>query len=161
MWGRAGFTRLVDLLSATIFSVITLVASAQIVNRYVFGSSFVFAEEKAVQLMIWMAFLGAAKCVADDSHTRLSVVVEKLPPRPKLAALVASNVLCMGFLGVAAWYGFKLVATTWRGRTIGTQVPEGLVYLAMPLCSVIMILLLADNSTDKLRRHGRKDTGAP
>ena len=152
MRARAGFTRLVDASGAIIFSVIVLVASAQIINRYFFGSSFVFAEEMAVQLMIWIAFLGAAKCVSEDSHTRLSFVVEKLPPTAKLAAMLLSNALSAGFLGIAAWYGFKLVATTWRGRTIGTQVPEGLIYLAMPACSVVMIVFLIGNSIDTVRR---------
>jgi len=146
MDSRVRFIRLVDVLGAIIFVVITLVTSAQIINRYFFGNSFVFAEEMAVQLMIWIAFLGAAKCVAVNGHTRLSVVVDKLPPRARLAAVLLSNALSIAFLAVAVWYGFKLVATTWKGTTIGTGVPEGLVYLAMPFSSVIMILFLIGNS---------------
>ena len=152
MMGRITFASVVDLLGAIIFSVITIVASAQIVNRYFFGNSFVFAEEMAVQLMIWIAFLGAAKCVSVDAHTRLSVLVDKLPPRAKAVAVLLSNLLSIGFLGVAAWYGFRLVATTWRATTTGTHVPEGLVYLAMPFSSVIMILFLVQNSVGTIRK---------
>ena len=150
MKGRITFTSLVDLLG-TIYG-ITIVASAQIINRYFFGNSFVFAEEMAVQLMIWIAFLGAAKCVAEDAHTRLSVLVDKLPRRGRAVATLVSNLLSIGFLAVAAWYGFRLVATTWRGTTIGTHIPEGLVYLAMPFSSVIMIVFLAQKSLDTLRQ---------
>jgi TRAP-type C4-dicarboxylate transport system permease small subunit len=151
---RARFIRLVDILGAIIFVAITLVTSAQIVNRYIFGNSFVFAEEMAVQLMIWIAFLGAAKCVAVDGHTRLTVIVDKLPPNGRLAAMLASNLLSMAFLAFAVWYGLKLVATTWKGTTVGTGVPEGLIYLAMPFSSVIMILFLVDNSLGILREFG-------
>lgn len=147
---RAGFSALVDGLGAVIFSVITLVCFAQIINRYFFGQSFVFAEEMAVQLMIWIAFLGATKCVSENSHARLTVVVNALPPVARSAALVLSNLLCIGFLSIAAWYGFRLVRTTWRSTTIGTGIPEGLVYLAMPLCSVIMICFLVLNSIETI-----------
>jgi len=157
----AAFTRLVDVLGTIIFIVITLVASAQIVNRYFFGSSFVFAEEMAVQLMIWIAFLGAAKCVSENAHTRLSVVVDRLPAAWRRRATLLSHLLCIGFLGVAAWYGFRLVANTWRGTTIGTHIPEGLVYLAMPLSSVIMIAFLAGQSIAVLRGHKAIGDSAP
>jgi len=159
MKARITFTNLVDVLGTVIFSVITIVASAQIINRYFFGSSFVFAEEMAVQLMIWIAFLGAAKCVSENAHTRLSVLVDKLPRRGKAAAMLLSNVLSIAFLGVAAWYGFRLVGTTWRGTTIGTHIPEGLVYLAMPFASVIMIVFLVQHSIETVRQL-RAD-GAP
>lgn len=148
---RAGFTGLVDILGAIIFSVITLVCLAQIINRYAFGRSFVFAEELAVQLMIWITFLGAAKCVSIDAHTRLTVVMNAMPPKARAAMMLLSNLLCVGFLLVATWYGFKLVGSTWRGTTTGTRIPEGLVYLAMPVSSVIMIVLLVLNSIDTLR----------
>lgn len=155
---RAGFVRLVDMLGAAIFSVITIVCFAQIINRYFFGRSFVFAEEMAVQLMIWIAFLGAAKCVVVDGHTRLTVTLNALSPRGRAAMLVVSDLLCIGFLSVAAWYGFRLVRSTWRGTTIGTGIPEGVVYLAMPLCSLIMIALLIGNSIDIIRGTKKEAT---
>lgn len=148
---RRGFTGLVDVMGAIIFSVITLVCTAQIINRYFFGSSFVFAEEMAVQLMIWIAFLGAAKCVSVDAHTRMSAAVNLLPPAARTGMAVLANALCVGFLLVATWYGFKLVGSTWRGTTSGTRIPEGLVYLAMPFSSVIMIVLFVLNSIDVIR----------
>lgn len=148
---RVSFIKVVDILGAVIFSTITLVSFAQIINRYIFGGSFVFAGQLAVELMIWIAFLGAAKCVAENDHTRLAVVVDSLPPKVRSLAMLLSNLLSIGFLAVAAWYGFELVGTTWRGTTIGTHIPEGLVYLAMPLCSVIMILFLVGNSIDVVR----------
>jgi len=148
---RAGFTTLVDILGTIIFSVITVVCFAQIINRYFFGQSFVFAEEMAVQLMIWIAFLGAAKCVSEDSHARLTVLMNALPRQLRAGALILSNLLSIAFLGIAAWYGFRLVQTTWRSTTIGTGIPEGLVYLAMPVGSVIMIVFLIANSVTTLR----------
>lgn len=148
---RAGFIGLVDVLGAVIFSVITIVCFAQIINRYFFGNSFIFAEEMAVQLMIWIAFLGAAKCVSENAHTRLTVLVNKLPADLKRAALLLSNLLAMGFLGIATWHGFALVKTTWRGTTTGTHIPEGLVYLAMPVGGVIMIFFLMAQSIDMVR----------
>jgi C4-dicarboxylate transporter DctQ subunit len=146
------FIRFVDALGAIIFSIITLVSFGQIIARYFFGMSFAFASELAVELMIWIAFLGAAKCVAENAHTRLTVAVDFLPPKARSGMMLLSNFLCMGFLVVAAWYGFRLVHTTWRGTTIGTHVPEGLIYLAMPLSSILMIVFFISKSMDEIRR---------
>ena len=156
-----GFNRFVDFAGALIFSVITLVSLAQIINRYVFGHSFVFAEELAVQLMIWIAFLGAAKCVSVDAHTRLTVIVAALPPALRRWTLLLSNLLCIGFLAVAAWYGFGLVRRTWSATTIGTHVPEGLVYLAMPFCSLVMILFLVGKSVALFGRPVLSESAEP
>jgi C4-dicarboxylate transporter DctQ subunit len=158
---RRDFSRTVDILGAVIFSTITLVASAQIINRYVFNGSFVFAEEMAVQLMIWIAFLGAAKCVSENCHTRLTVVVDMLPRKARCASLLLADLLCVAFLAVAAWYGFRLVGTTWRGTTTGTRIPEGLVYLAMPLCSVVMIGFLLANAIAAARQMLMPDEALP
>jgi C4-dicarboxylate transporter DctQ subunit len=146
------FTRFVDALGAIIFSIITIVSFGQIVARYCFGVSFAFASELAVELMIWIAFLGAAKCVAENAHTRLTVAVDFLPPKARSGMMLLSNLLCMGFLTVAAWYGFRLVHTTWRGTTIGTHVPEGLIYLAMPLSSVLMIVFFISKTVNEIHR---------
>ena len=114
----------------------------------------------AVQLMIWIAFLGAAKCVAEDSHARLTLFPNMLSPRNRSIVMILSNALCISFLAIAAWYGFRLVRTTWRSTTIGTGIPEGVVYLAMPAGSVIMIVFLVGNSIAAIRRHGSHETGA-
>jgi TRAP-type C4-dicarboxylate transport system permease small subunit len=45
------------------------------------------------------------------------------------------------------------VATTWGGTTSGTHIPEGLVYLAMPFSSVIMIFFLVESSVGSWRQY--------
>ena len=148
------FVTAVDYLGTIIFSIITVVSFAQIINRYFFGNSFVFAEELAVQLMIWIAFLGAAKCVRENAHTRMTVILNMAPPTIRSAMRLLADALCVAFLSISAWYGFGLVKATWRGTTTGTHIPEGLVYLAMPFCSIIMILFFVAHAVETVRHFG-------
>jgi TRAP-type C4-dicarboxylate transport system permease small subunit len=147
---RSNFTKIVDIIGTVIFAVIIVVSSAQIVNRYIFGKSLFWAEELSVQLMIWITFLGAAKGVSLNSHTRLTVLLNALAPGLRNYMMLVSNLLCIAFLGISARYGFVLAKNTWNSTTIGTRMPLGFIYLAMPLCSVLIIVFLIMNSMDTI-----------
>lgn len=152
------FIKLVDTLGIISFSVIIVVCMAQIINRYFFSKSFVWAEELAVELMIWITFLGAAKGTAQQSHTRLAVVVNKLPPTLQCIVSVLANVLCMVFAGVCVYYGTRLTKNCWSSVTIGTKVSLGLIYMAVPFCSALMIIFLIINSVETIKDY-RKEKG--
>lgn len=147
------FIKLVDFLGTVSFSVIIIVSLAQIINRYCFGRSFSWAEELAVELMIWIAFLGAAKGTAQQSHTNLAVLVNKLPPAAKCVVNVLANVLCIAFAAVCVYYGTRLSINSWGSITTGTKISLGLVYMAVPFCSLLMILFFIVNSIDTVRAY--------
>ena len=148
---KNAFIRFVDILGSLSFAVIIVVSMAQIINRYVFGKSFVWAEELSVELMIWIAFLGAAKGTAQQSHTNLGVLVNKLPPAARCVVNVLGNLLCMAFAAVCLYYGARLSVNSWASSTTGTKIPLGLVYLAVPLSSLLMIVFLAFNSVEAVK----------
>ena len=61
---------------AVLFSVMTLIASANIVTRYMFRYSFAFTEELVVSLFVWLTLFGASIAfeyrVSFGIHTALS-----------------------------------------------------------------------------------------
>lgn len=148
---RDTFSKIVDVMGTVIFAIVLVVLSAQIFNRYVFGRSLFWAEELSVHLIIWITFLGAAKGVSINAHTRLTVLVNIMPPKVRYGMVITANLLAAVFTAIASWYGVSLVKNTWNSITIGTGTPLGLVYLAMPFSGAIMIIFLILNSIETVR----------
>lgn len=147
------FIKIVDFLGTVSFSVIIVVCMAQVINRYFLGGSFAWADELAVELMIWIGFLGAAKGVAQQSHTNLAVLVNAMPPKVQCFMRVLSNLLCMAFAGLCLYYGTTLSINSWSSITTGTKIPLGLVYAAVPIGCLFMVLFLIVNIIDEIREY--------
>jgi len=101
--------------------------------------------------MIWVAFLGAAKGVSAKTHTRLTVLVNSLPFKLSNVIEIIANICCMALCVVTTWFGFGVAKTTWATISVGAGVRMGLVYVSMPICSIIMILFFVLNIIDIIK----------
>ena len=50
-----------------------------VVGRYVFGQTFISADEVQIYIMVYIAFLGAAVATWRRMHLRMDVLVQRLP----------------------------------------------------------------------------------
>jgi TRAP-type C4-dicarboxylate transport system permease small subunit len=68
-----------------------------VVGRYVFGETFISADEVQIYIMVYIAFLGAAVATWRRVHLRMDVLVQRLPRAAKatLAALELALVLVL------------------------------------------------------------------
>src|ERR1043165_7816727 len=66
-----------------------------VVGRYIFGTTFLSADEVQIYIMVYIAFLGAAVATWRRAHLRMDVLVLRLPRAAKatLAALALAPVL--------------------------------------------------------------------
>lgn len=103
---------------------IVAIMGAQVVARYVFGYPFVWAEEIATYLFIWIVFLGSGLAFQRRAHIALDYFVRRLPPAVFRRLHVALGLLVLAFLGLLAWQGLRFVeanrgvpayTTTWVG----------------------------------------------
>ncbi|WP_265501895.1 TRAP transporter small permease [Paracoccus beibuensis] len=92
---------------------------AQVVYRYVLGTSLFWAEPAAVMLMGWFIFLGAAVGVKEGYHLSFDVGLMVVPEswRPWFHSLSDLVVTAFGF-GMA-WYGWQLAARAASGVVPG------------------------------------------
>src|SRR5215510_3308793 len=81
-------------IAATALCIIVVVNGANVVNRYVFGRAFSWAEELMIFLMILIVFAGAATVTWRNAHIRIELVTEFLPP--------AARKIAAGVVGVAS-----------------------------------------------------------
>nr|WP_111300587.1 TRAP transporter small permease [Paracoccus saliphilus] len=92
---------------------------AQVVFRYVLGTSLFWAEPAAVMLMGWFIFLGAAVGVKEGYHLSFDVGLMVVPEgwRPWFHSL--SDLVVMAFGGGMAWFGWQLAARAASGEIPG------------------------------------------
>lgn len=103
-WGD----RALDALLALLLLVIVSLTLAQVLWRYVIGTSFTWSEELNLLLWAWMIGLAAIKA----RHLRISMFVSAMPPNVQIALYAFRCALTLALLGVLFWYGISMVELT-------------------------------------------------
>ncbi|GAB4041035.1 MAG: TRAP transporter small permease subunit [Rubrivivax sp.] len=133
---------------------------ANVVARYVFNHSFVWAEELSRYMMVWVAFLGGGLVLRIGAHIAVEFFQDLLP-RPAAQALRAAVVALLAVaLGAMAWLGAQYVDFAWGQETPVLGWNFGLVYVAIPVGALLMLVHLALVAPDYVRdRRFRADGG--
>jgi TRAP-type transport system small permease protein len=71
-----------------------------VIMRYVFSAPFFFAEELAIYILIWMAYLAIAATIARNEMVALTFAVELLPERARLVLDILVQLLILAMVVV-------------------------------------------------------------
>jgi C4-dicarboxylate transporter DctQ subunit len=156
-------------LVALLMAVMTLVTFVQVVARYVFNYSFVWALELNEVLFAWLIFVGMSYGVRVGAHIGIDAAVKHLGPRAaRLVAMVAAA-LCIAYAVIVMIGGWRYVAKIhevgimmqdlpvpqWVPRIV---LPLGFALLAFRFLQVLLQLargektrLLGDEAEEALR----------
>lgn len=70
-----------ELFSFILFSLMAMLAFANVITRYLFNYPIAFTEEVEVGLMVWLTLFGAAIGFKRGAHLGISFFIEKLPEK--------------------------------------------------------------------------------
>lgn len=70
-----------ELFSFLLFSLMAILAFANVITRYFFNYPIAFTEEVEVGLMVWLTLFGAAIGFKRGAHLGISFLIEKLPEK--------------------------------------------------------------------------------
>ncbi len=84
-------------LIGAILAVMTLITFGQVIARYVFNYSFVWALELVTYLFAWLIFLGMAYGVRVGAHIGIDALVKSLKPGPARVAGAVAALLCVAY----------------------------------------------------------------
>ncbi|HYX66770.1 MAG TPA: TRAP transporter small permease [Burkholderiales bacterium] len=119
---------------------------AEVISRYVLHDPLILADEFGGYAMLAISFLGLAYCGAEQSHIRITFLVEKLRPPRADALRVATLALALAFVGVAAWVSWRFLGDSFardmRSNSL-LRVPLKWPQMAMPAGFSLFALLLA------------------
>jgi len=123
-----------------------LINFVNVVGRYIFGSTFISADEVQIYIMVYIAFLGAAVATWRRMHLRMDVLVHRLP-RGVQAALAAAElvltvVLAALVLYVSSGYVAQMAGLDARSQNAGIPmwIPHSAIVVGFGLIAVLAVL---------------------
>ena len=145
--------QVITAVTAVILGLLALMVGWQVVARYVLHSGQFWAEELALVSMMWAALLGAAGCIWTDSHVRLKIVIEWLPPRARLWILTIVDGIILWFAFLILKGGLLLVQRTMSGKMSALGIPIGTTYYILPGAAALMILFSLGKALNRIISH--------
>lgn len=130
----------------------TALVFANVVARYGFGASLIWAEELSRFAMIWTAFLGAGLAMRHGQLVAVDLVQDLAAPSVRHALRIAVALAMAGFLVALIVLGVQFVEFSWGNRTAVLRLPKGIPYLAVPIGAGLALLHLVLQLPGFLRR---------
>ena len=112
------------------------VAFTNVVARYAFDASLVWATELTIFLFLWSAFFGAAYCFKKDAHIAVTVILDIMPSKIAKVMLLFSHIVTITFLLAISYYGYEYLFLLQEldERSIDLwDLPMWIVYLVIPV----------------------------
>jgi C4-dicarboxylate transporter DctQ subunit len=159
--------RLEEGLIALLLTVMTVITFTQVVARYVFNYSFVWALELNTFLFAWLIFLGAAYGVREGAHIGVDALVKALSPRKARVTAIAAALLCMVYAGILIIGGWVYVAKMIQVGIMAEDIPIPQWVPRLRFAQVLYRLivgkeahLLGDEAQEAIR-HQLEESGEP
>jgi TRAP-type C4-dicarboxylate transport system permease small subunit len=145
------YNRLLDWLLAASVGILIVPVTLQIVARFTqLIPHWIWTEEMARFLFIWMVMLGAMVGIRDGSHFDVDVWPE-LKPKANALLRIVSNVFVLVFALVFIWYGIKFVQFGWNQTSELADLPMAWIFVAWPLAGFTWVLFLGPRFRADLR----------
>ncbi|MGE0314892.1 MAG: TRAP transporter small permease [Lautropia sp.] len=107
---RTWLGHLEEFVIAALLAVMTIVTFAQVIARYVFNDSFVWAVELVGFLFAWLIFLGMAYGVRTGSHIGVDALVKTFKPATARVVGIVAVIACMAYSAILFVGGWQYVA---------------------------------------------------
>ena len=121
-------------------SAMTLIMLYQVGLRYFFNASTIWAEELVRYLFAWSVMLAASMAIRKNSHLKIDIVIDALPPRGRLVLQFINYIVLLLFLLYLIVLSYKLVSSTTNNLSAGLRIPMALPYACVLLGGVLMTL---------------------
>ncbi len=120
----------------------SVIVFANVALRYLASYSFVWAEELARYLMIWMTFLGAGLVLRFGGHIGINSLHHILPRRLGQFLRVGLALLMIVFFAAMAWRGLDYMQVAQYQSTPALGLPFSYVYAVFPVGFGLLIVHL-------------------
>lgn len=152
-WRRftAAFAALLNWLLMGTVMVLIIPVSLQIFSRYTaLIPAYIWTEELARFLFIWMIMLGAMVGVRESSHFDVDIW-PRLGPRADAVLKLISNVFTLAFAIVFVVSGIEFTRFAFFRISELAELPLWVIHIAWPLTGLAWIVFLGEQFVDNLR----------
>ena len=145
------YHRLLTWLLVGTVAVLIVPVSLQIFARFTqLIPAYIWTEELARFLFIWMVMLGAMIGVREGTHFEVDVWPQ-LGPRANAMLRIVSHVFVLVFALVFVWWGFEFVRFGWDQLSEIAELPMWTIFLAWPVAGITWVLFLGESFVTNFR----------
>jgi TRAP-type C4-dicarboxylate transport system permease small subunit len=135
---RQGLERLLEGVCVILMVGLAIVVMAAVVFRYL-GTSLVWYDEVAAIMLVWLTYYGAALAALRRAHLGFPGIVSRLAPGSRIAGLILSETIVIGFFLVLAWYGWEVIMILGGDRLTSLPwVPVWFTQSVIPVGSILI-----------------------
>lgn len=152
-WRRftAAYARFLTGLLAFSVAVIIIPVTLQMISRYTaLIPSYIWTEEMARFLFIWMIMIGAMIGVREASHFEVDVW-PALPRRGEAAVRITARLGILAFALVFVVGGIEFTRFAWYRTSELADLPLWMIHIAWPVAAVTWIVFLGEQFYDEFR----------
>jgi TRAP-type C4-dicarboxylate transport system permease small subunit len=147
----SAYARLLRWLLAGSVGALIVPVALQILSRYTaLIPSYIWTEEMARFLFIWMIMIGAMLGIHEGRHFEVDVW-PRLARRPQAALRLVSNVAVLALALVFLWAGWQFTRFAWDRISELAELPLWLIHIAWPLAGLTWLLFTGEQLWDNLR----------
>jgi TRAP-type C4-dicarboxylate transport system permease small subunit len=130
-----------SIFTASIALVVLIVTFGWLVfGRYVLNVTPTWVEQLALILVCYIAFIGAAAGVRDDTHLGVTLFRDLTPEPVQKMVMIVIDFLLAAFGGIMCFAGIALMRFGWDSLIPMLNVPESFRTLAITLCGALIVV---------------------
>ena len=139
------YHRLLTWLLVGTVAVLIVPVSLQIFARFTqLIPAYIWTEELARFLFIWMVMLGAMMGVREGTHFEVDVWPQ-LGPRANATLRIVSHIFVLVFALVFVWWGVEFVRFGWDQLSEIAELPMWTIFAAWPVAGITWVLFLGES----------------
>jgi TRAP-type C4-dicarboxylate transport system permease small subunit len=132
-------------------AVLIVPVSLQIFSRFTqLIPSYIWTEELARFLFIWMVMLGAMIGVREGTHFEVDVWTQ-LGQRANALLRLVSHVFVLVFALVFIWWGIEFTRFGWDQLSEIAELPMWMIFIAWPVAGLTWVLFIGESFVTNLR----------
>jgi TRAP-type C4-dicarboxylate transport system permease small subunit len=142
--------------TGTLFLALFLLNMLRIFLRYFLGVAWLWEPDFSRLLFIWIVFIGATVLYVGKGHLMVDFFLTRMQPKTRERMHFMIDLMTAIFLVVLVLKGIEVTKVRMRIPFDTWDLPTGYAYMAVPICSAIMILVTLVRVADYLfeRREG-------
>jgi TRAP-type C4-dicarboxylate transport system permease small subunit len=147
----AWYARALTWLLVASVAILVIPVSMQIFSRFTaLIPHYIWTEEMARFLFIWMIMIGAMVGVRESTHFEVDVW-PRLAPRADAALRLVAAFSILAFALVFVWAGIEFTRFAWNRISELAELPLWLIHLAWPAAGVTWLVFLGEQVFDNVR----------
>ncbi len=133
--------------------ILTAFQFAEVICRYLLGSSLIFVEELSRVLLIWLGFLGAAIALYTKAHVGIDMVVNKFSKPVQHAVGIIVLLVIILDCGIILYGGIRILPAQMTQTMPTLSIPKFWAYLSIPVSMIVFLIQLLYSLLCSIRKQ--------